>query len=536
MCGGDGIADGACDCDGNGPAAGYDCDGNCLNDADGDGVCDEFEVAGCTDATACNYNADATDDDGSCLQLDECGVCGGDGIADGACDCDGNVLDECGVCNGDGIADGACDCDGNGPAEGYDCDGNCLVDADGDGGVCDGFESAGCTDAMACNYDAEATDDDGSCDYCSCSDGSVSSSDYSMTVEVYGEDLLAGHTTYRFYMNMANEDDFLSSIYGNDLDAFSLTTSTGFYNSEFGSTVASGINPAFIAFFPDLAADSWVTIGIDSQNVGDEVAISTVESSTQPWINAFAAGEAISGQNIVMDDFTGGAWFVLNGTPNGLPDADGRVLFMQVTTAGDISGTVNAQIFVNGDGGNDVRNSFDFDGVGTYGIGAYNACGCTDEEAFNYDPEAVYDDGSCEAVAEGCTDAVACNYDNSANTDDGSCEYADAGYDCNGICLTDTDGDGVCDEFEIEGCTIEMACNYNPDATEDDGSCEVLSCSGCLDEAACNYDPTATIDNPEWCEYADAGYDCDGNCLADADGDGICDEFEVAGCHGRDCL
>ena len=529
MCGGDGIADGACDCEGNGPEAGYDCDGNCLNDADGDGVCDEFEVAGCTDATACNYNADATDDDGSCLQLDECGVCGGDGIADGACDCDGNVLDECGVCNGDGIADGACDCDGNGPEEGYDCDGNCLVDTDGDG-VCDGFESAGCTDAMACNYDAEATDDDGSCDYCSCSDGSVSSSDYSMTVEVYGEDLLAGHTTYRFYMNMANEDDFLSSIYGNDLDAFSLTTSTGFYNSEFGSTVASGINPAFIAFFPDLAADSWVTIGIDSQNVGDEVAISTVESSTQPWINAFAAGEAISGQNIVMDDFTGGAWFVLNGTPNGLPDADGRVLFMQVTTAGDISGTVNAQIFVNGDGGNDVRNSFDFDGVGTYGIGAYNACGCTDEEAFNYDPEAVYDDGSCEAVAEGCTDAVACNYDNSANTDDGSCEYPDAGYDCNGICLTDTDGDGVCDEFEIEGCTIEMACNYNPDATEDDGSCEVLSCSGCLDEAACNYDPTATIDNPEWCEYADAGYDCDGNCLADADGDGVCDEFEVAGC------
>ena len=437
-------------------------------------VCDEFEVAGCQDAEACNYDADATDA-GDCEYAEE----------------------------------------------GYDCDGNCLVDTDGDG-VCDGFESAGCTDAMACNYDAEATDDDGSCDYCSCSDGSVSSSDYSMTVEVYGEDLLAGHTTYRFYMNMANEDDFLTPIYGNDLDAFSLTTSTGFYNSEFGSTVASGINPAFIAFFPDLAADSWVTIGIDSQNVGDEVAISTVESSTQPWINAFAAGEAISGQNIVMDDFTGGAWFVLNGTPNGLPDADGRVLFMQVTTAGDISGTVNAQIFVNGDGGNDVRNSFDFDGVGTYGIGAYNACGCTDEEAFNYDPEAVYDDGSCEAVAEGCTDAVACNYDNSANTDDGSCEYADAGYDCNGICLTDTDGDGVCDEFEIEGCTIEMACNYNPDATEDDGSCEVLSCSGCLDEAACNYDPTATIDNPEWCEYADAGYDCDGNCLS--------------GCRRRRCM
>ena len=137
VCGGEGIAEGACDCDGNGPEAGYDCDGNCLADADSDGVCDEFEVAGCTDATACNYNADATDDDGSCAELDECGVCGGNGIADGACDCDGN-----------------------GPEAGYDCDGNCLTDTDGDG-VCDEFEVAGCTDATACNYDADATDDDG---------------------------------------------------------------------------------------------------------------------------------------------------------------------------------------------------------------------------------------------------------------------------------------------------------------------------------------------------------------------------------------
>ena len=37
--------------------------GNCLVDTDGDGICDEFEVAGCQDATACNYNADATDAD-----------------------------------------------------------------------------------------------------------------------------------------------------------------------------------------------------------------------------------------------------------------------------------------------------------------------------------------------------------------------------------------------------------------------------------------------------------------------------------------
>jgi hypothetical protein len=46
----------------------YECDGmTCVNDTDDDGVCDELEVAGCSDAAAINYDAAATDDDGSCL-------------------------------------------------------------------------------------------------------------------------------------------------------------------------------------------------------------------------------------------------------------------------------------------------------------------------------------------------------------------------------------------------------------------------------------------------------------------------------------
>ena len=45
----------------------YDCNSECVNDSDGDGVCDELEILGCTDNTAFNYSSIATDDDGSCI-------------------------------------------------------------------------------------------------------------------------------------------------------------------------------------------------------------------------------------------------------------------------------------------------------------------------------------------------------------------------------------------------------------------------------------------------------------------------------------
>ena len=43
-----------------------DCDDNCYNDADGDGVCDEEEVFGCTYPQADNFNPLATEEDGTC--------------------------------------------------------------------------------------------------------------------------------------------------------------------------------------------------------------------------------------------------------------------------------------------------------------------------------------------------------------------------------------------------------------------------------------------------------------------------------------
>ena len=53
--------------------------------------------------------------------------------------------------------------------------GSVEIEVTGAGG-CD-FESClGCTDASACNFDDDATQEDGSCDYCSCVSGTVGGS------------------------------------------------------------------------------------------------------------------------------------------------------------------------------------------------------------------------------------------------------------------------------------------------------------------------------------------------------------------------
>ena len=187
---------------------------------------------------------------------------------------------------------------------------------------------------------------------------------------------------------------------------------------------------------------------MDSQPVGSEIAISVVESGEQPWVACFQAGSSIDGNDIVIDDATGGAWYVLNGAPNGLPDAENsRVLFAQLTTSGTISGVVNVQIFEEGAGSQSLYKRYEFSGTGVYsaegeggGTGG-NACGCTDESASNYDSDAEYDDGSCDYDVPGCTDAAACNYDSSATTDDGSCLEND---EC-GVCGGDGIADGACD-------------------------------------------------------------------------------------------
>ncbi len=83
---------------------------------------------GCTTATACNFDADAGKDDGSCLENDCAGECGGNTVLDCAGVCDGNTIEDCaGMCGGDATEDDCGICDGNNAD--LDCEGVCFGSA-----------------------------------------------------------------------------------------------------------------------------------------------------------------------------------------------------------------------------------------------------------------------------------------------------------------------------------------------------------------------------------------------------------------------
>ena len=68
---------------------------------------------------------------------------------------------------------------------------------------------------------------------------------------------------YRFYVDMQDATDRMSAVFGNDQASLLVNTPDGAFNSAFNSSWnASGINPAFLPVFPELADDSYATIGL----------------------------------------------------------------------------------------------------------------------------------------------------------------------------------------------------------------------------------------------------------------------------------
>jgi hypothetical protein len=141
--------------------------------------------------------------------------------------------------------------------------------------------------------------------------------------------------------------------------------------------------------------------------------------------------------------------------------------------------------------------------------------GCTNRSAVNYNRAANADDLSCQAAIQGCTDPEAFNFDPNATVNRGGlnlCIYDNClggAHNCSAnatctflgdglftcACNENFDGDGVVCKPYKPGCTDVTAFNFDVDATTQlNGSC-VSRVFGCINDTMFNFDPLANTDN-----------------------------------------
>ncbi|MEJ6795186.1 MAG: hypothetical protein QNK63_00605, partial [Flavobacteriales bacterium] len=378
---------------------------------------------GCTDLTACNYDSAATCDDGLCTYpgCADAAACNYDFAA--GCD-DGSCVFP------DGCTDlTACNYD---PAAGCD-DGSCVFpDGCTDSTACT-YDSAaicddglctypGCADSIACNFDPTAGCDDGSCYYCSCAGPSLVSFNYEF-------------------------DYYVAEASANIYDEAGNLIANLMYVEDGSLIVADGEFPDdldFGAMGADPELEGYYLTGQTISLAEGTYTLELLDSFGDGWIweNVYGGVQVDSPEGLLLE------------------------LDWDDSNAGDVlTGTFNV-----------------------LGGPINSACGCMDPIACNFDPDALYDDDSCQLI-NGCIDSTACNYDSAATCDDGSCEF----ISCN------------------SGCTYPSATNYNSGVTIDDGTC-VFEC------------PDITSDNQDAYDAGAASI-----CPGDFSGDGNVNVSDLGG-------
>lgn len=186
-------------------------------------------------------------------------------------------------------------------------------------------------------------------------------------VQVHYEDYgdgqdLTGYVTHRLWINLTNEDDFLSSVFATEQnicgDPDDQDITFDFDCNVFQHEGVGGVygeNQACIFFdipgFESAEFDSYLTIGQECQG---ETGCDTWQAYLCPnqavWEGDFEGpvnGDYFDGGNIFVDD---GAFFALNGDACGLAGPDLKVLLGQFTTCGNIDFCLTARCFINGNG------------------------------------------------------------------------------------------------------------------------------------------------------------------------------------------
>lgn len=399
----------------------------------------------------------------------------------------------------------------------------------------------GCTDASACNHNALANVDDGSCCYVSgCTDSLANN---------YNALACCDDGSCTYTQNNTDCNDVMGHM-GISPQAFNVSSSGATdgavnirmsYNTSAWNTGTGNCTPACtqMDFAKDFRFDIIITewdISINQPAPGGYFYSDSDVAIKDSFNNSLGTAGTVVSDPIVTN----------------LPEGLFKVIAIVTSDTGE--GTHNCECLSTQPNGSAAPWDGAFLGCSSEMLFNIDnsggpVSGCTDASAINYNPSATIDDGSCIYNIPGCTDPTALNYNALANVDDGSC--ITPVYGCTNPMSINYNpqanvDDGTC-QTPIYGCTDPDSVNYNPSATIDNGSC-VTCVYGCTHIASSNYNPLATCDdgscigcvygctNPDSSNY-DALATCDdGTCCVDGCTDPTALNYNVlATCEDNTC-
>lgn len=132
--------------------------------------------------------------------------------------------------------------------------------------------------------------------------------------------------TYRVYAQMEAEGDVIDAVFGDGEDYLEVSSTAPFFQHERGGNSANELQRSDVQSVAGLKYDSWVTIGYEDN-----------------YMNALTAflmdfSEFEQGGKLYTDN---GAWFVTPDMRQAAAGPDGKLLLMQLTTEGEVSGRIN---------------------------------------------------------------------------------------------------------------------------------------------------------------------------------------------------
>ena len=356
-------------------------------------------IEGCTAIEACNYNAAAEVEDGSCVLPGE-----------------------------------PCD----------DMNENTTNDVLGVDCVCNG-ELLGCTDMMACNYEMAAMVDNGSCQFPgdNCDDNDVATINDVFVTDCSCAGIISLNTVVDIIVNSADHTTLETAVLAAGL-----------------AGTLSGTGP-FTVFAPTDAAFAALPAGV----------LDAVLADPNGLLTQILLYHVVSGTALSTDLTDGMVVATLNGASVTVTIAGSNVIINDaLVTVADILADNGVVHVINA----------------VLLPPAPVVEGCTAVEACNYNAEATIEDGSCILPGEpcddmnentindvlgadcvcagdmlGCTDMTACNYDMNAMLDNGTCQFpGDNCDDNNSATINDVYGmDCMCSGTIVTNTVVDIIVN-----------------------------------------------------------------------------